>query len=94
MGGAWTRWPSSVQRFARVCAAPRGVRVLKWDVCVVTGERDKRDAKSKGNATHDVTHEWNAEGVGLARRSSYREWALGGDDDISRSGIKAVGKAH
>ena len=43
--GAWKRRPSSVKRYTRVCAAPRGVHVLNGDLGVPTGERDERDVK-------------------------------------------------
>ena len=46
-----------MKRFTRVCAAPRGVHIWNEDLGVPTGERDERDAKSKGSAIHNVTHE-------------------------------------
>ena len=55
--GALERRLSSVKRFTRVCAAPRGVHVCNEDLGVPIGEPDERDAKSKGSATHNVTHE-------------------------------------
>ena len=55
--GALKRRPSSGKQFTRVCAAPRRVHVSNGDLGVPTGERDERDAKSKGSATHDVTHQ-------------------------------------
>ena len=54
---AMSRRPLSLRRFARVCAASRRVYVIEWDLGVPTGEWDERDAKSKGNVRHDVTHE-------------------------------------
>ena len=46
-----------MKRFIRVCATPRGVYVWNEDLSVPTGGRDERDAKRKGSATHNVTHE-------------------------------------
>ena len=33
-----------------------GVNTFEWDLDLPTGEREERDAKSEGNATHDVTN--------------------------------------
>ena len=46
-----------MKQFTHVCAAPRGVDVWNGDLGVPTGERDGRDAKSKGSAAHNVRHE-------------------------------------
>ena len=72
--------------FTRVCAARREVHVWNEDLGVLTGERDKQDAKSKGNATHDVTQEAGVECGSyrsLVRRSTICPGGciMGGGDD-------------